>query len=125
MLSRDYNMPHPNFMIRSEYRAPLRGANNACGTEGCRSPGNLPRVYGMLNSEIKAYGTNIPSPGGKTREPLLSRMEDRTPIEGWDTPLKSRAVMSHPMKGGYASLSTGWSPYPTAYSEDCYDEGYH
>ena len=53
-------MPSPNFAIRSEYRAPNRNAFNQVGTEGCRAPGNIPRSYGMLNSEINKYGQNIP-----------------------------------------------------------------
>ena len=39
------------FSCRAAYRSPDRNAFNACGTEGAKSPGNIPRVYGMLNAE--------------------------------------------------------------------------
>ena len=45
------------FHLRSEYRSPTRVAFNAVGTEGCRSPGNLPRTFGMLNVEKRQFGT--------------------------------------------------------------------
>ena len=57
-------MPAPQFSVRSEYRAPNRRAFNMCGTEGCRSPGNIPRSFGMLNSELRTFGgtESVPSP---------------------------------------------------------------
>lgn len=44
-------MPAPSFSARSEYRSPNRNAFNATGTEGTRSPGNLPRTFGALYSD--------------------------------------------------------------------------
>ena len=72
----------PQFSYRSEYRSPSRSAFNACGTEGARAPGNIPRVYGMLNSEIAAGGTNIPSPGAyKSLSTGWARMSAPGPLE--------------------------------------------
>ena len=39
------------FSARSEYRSPSRNANNMVGTEGMRSPGNIPRTFGALYSD--------------------------------------------------------------------------
>lgn len=55
------------FSARSEYRSPSRKANNMCGTEGMRSPGNIPRSFGALYSdthaapspEFRAHGTAL------------------------------------------------------------------
>jgi hypothetical protein len=121
----------PNFAIRSEYRAPNRNANNDCGTEGCRAPGNLPRIYGQLNSEISKLGTNIPSPTGKEREPILSRWEDRTPLsrwqdgsEGWMTPLTNRKPHEKSPPFSYRSKNVACSRHTSSFSEDAYDEGF-
>jgi hypothetical protein len=58
-------MAPPQFSVRAEYRGPHRSADNWVGTEGCRSPGNLPRVFGMLNSELAEFGT-MPADGCKS-----------------------------------------------------------
>ena len=39
------------FSARSEYRSPSRNAFNMVGTEGMRSPGNIPRTFGALYSD--------------------------------------------------------------------------
>ena len=53
------------FSARSEYRSPSRSAFNMVGTEGMRSPGNIPRTFGALYSdthpppspEFRAHGS--------------------------------------------------------------------
>ena len=55
------------FSARSEYRSPSRNAYNMVGTEGMRSPGNIPRTFGALYSdthpppspEFRAHGETV------------------------------------------------------------------
>ena len=52
-----------SFSARSEYRAPARGIStlvNQCGTEGCRSPGNIPRQYGMVRYRSPRPAAHMP-----------------------------------------------------------------
>jgi len=96
-------MPSPMFSVRSEYRAPARDIStlvNACGTEGCRSPGNIPRAYGMLNAERSTFGSNIPSPPGSVR-PLF---------HGYESPAKESALSTaEDAEGSYFAASIGWN----------------
>ena len=88
------------------------------GTEGTRSPGNIPRAFGMLNSEIKRFGANIPDGDdqafGDTKSP------PREHIHGWESPQKERALatISKPVhlygnsstKSWYRLVEPGQSP---------------
>lgn len=118
----------PNFHVRSEYRSPNRNANNSCGTEGTRSPGCLPRVYGQLNSEIAKVGTNIPSPEGYKRHPVTegdNYCETQRMLEGPPTPISLRmGTYDPPALTAYTSKVVPWSRHTAAFSEDCYDEGF-
>ena len=57
----------PSFSQRAEYRAPVRGVSqlvNRCGTEGCRSPGNIPRHADKLRRLLEAGIGKGPLDGG-------------------------------------------------------------
>ena len=90
-------MPSPSFSTRSEYRAPNRHAFNACGTEGCRSPGNIPRTYGMLNKELASFGgtEQIPTP------------DKQTIADDDDSPTGVRGILSK-AEDAYFAISKGW-----------------
>ena len=63
---------------------------NQVGSEGTRAPGNIPRAYGMLNSEVKRFGANLPDGDdqafGDTKSP------PRSQIHGWESPVKESAL---------------------------------
>ena len=61
------------FAARSAYRSP-KSAFNSCGSEGTRSPGNIPRTFGFLYSDTHA----APSPE-----------------------FRANGTQSHPMTGQY------------------------
>ena len=100
LLPEKKTMPSPMFSLRSEYRGPNRVANNMVGTEGCRAPGNIPRVYGMLNSERATFGNNIPSPLGSSRQPFA----------GFASPEKASAIVGV-SASTYNSLNEEWSRF--------------
>ena len=120
--SPDCHMPSPSFSSRTEYvspwkipkpiyrqpsertayRAATRSAFNSVGTEGSRAPGNIPRTYGLLNSEIQPHGANIPTPTGKVRQPY----------DGWASPEKITALSAITDKSYYQESSTGWQRWP-------------
>jgi len=96
-------MAPPQFSVRSEYRGPNRKAFSSVGTEGCRAPGNLPRVFGMLNSERETFGGNIPSPTGAIR----------SPYPGWSSPEKE-AALDGVQADAYSSGTVNWARFAPA-----------
>jgi len=72
------------------------------GTEGTRAPGNIPRVYGLMNPEAGKHGTKIPSPTGPARSPM----------DGWSSPAREIAAETTE-QATYSTTSEDWSRNPT------------
>ena len=87
------------FSVRSAYRSPDRQAFNACGTEGSVRPGNIPRQYGMLNSEKEA----LRKAGMYTLDGMFSDNDSRKyGLNGQSSGVVSVAPAEKQWSGNYA-----------------------
>ena len=84
---------------------------NQVGSEGTRAPGNIPRAYGMLNSEVKRFGANLPDGDDQAFGDMKS--PPRSQIHGWESPVKERALaqIAKPVHLYGNSDTKPWSRY--------------